>query len=106
MDVLRKKQFKQYTKLSKYQLLPIYYHTLDEKYIQGTPANLFNNTAYIWHTVQHNDTYDNISLYYYGNPTYYWIICDFNRIQNPFDNPVPGTQLMIPTFSDIEFDII
>lgn len=105
MDVLRKKQYKQYDKLSKYQLFPIYYHTLDDKYVQGTPANLFTDTPYIWYTVKDNDTYDSISLYYYGNPTYYWIICDFNRIQNPFDMPEVGIKLMIPTFSDIEFDI-
>ena len=106
MDVLRTKQYKQYNKLSKYQLFPIYWHTLDEKYVQGTPANLLGSTAYIWHTVQHNDTYDNIALYYYNNPTYYWIICDFNSIQNPFDKPKVGTQLKIPTFSDIEFDVL
>lgn len=106
MNVLRKQQYKKYTKLSKYQLFPIYYHTLDDKYVQGTPANLKQSTGYIWHTVQHNDTYDGISLYYYNNPTYYWIICDFNRIQNPFDKPQVGTQIMIPTFSNIEFDVI
>lgn len=105
MDVLKKKQYKQYKKLSKYQLLPIYYHILDKKYVQGTPANLFDDTAYIWHTVQYNDTYDNMSLYYYGNPTYYWVICDFNRIQNPFDKPVVGERIKIPTMSDIEFNI-
>ena len=62
MNVLRKQQYKKYTKLSKYQLFPIYYHTLDDKYVQGTPANLKQSTGYIWHTVQHNDTYDGISL--------------------------------------------
>ena len=104
MDVLRRKQYKQYSKLSKYQLSPIYYHTLDEKYIQGNPCNLSIDTPFIWHTIQHNDSWDGIALFYYGNPTYYWIVCDFNRIQNPFDKPVVGAKIMIPTFSDIVFN--
>lgn len=105
MDVLRKKQYKQYDKLSRYQLIPIYYHILDERYVQGTPVNLYDDTPYVWHTVKQNDTYDNMSLYYYSNPVYYWIICDFNQIQNPFDAPKPGTRLKIPTFSDIKFNL-
>ena len=61
MDVLRKQQYKKYSKLSKYQLFPVYYHSLDERYVQGGPANLSKDTGYVWHTVQHNDTYDSIS---------------------------------------------
>lgn len=104
MDVLRKRQYKQYQKLSRYQLSPIYYHTLDDRYVQHTAYNLYDDTAYIWHITSETDTWDNIALFYYGNPVYYWIICDFNRIQNPFDMPKPGTRIMIPSFSDIKFD--
>lgn len=106
MDVLRKRQYKQYSKLSKYQLFPIFYHTLDEKYVQGIPANLFDDTAFVWHVVKEGDTYDKLAVYYYNNPVYYWIICDYNRVQNPFDVPKVGTKIKIPTFSDIQFDTL
>lgn len=105
MDVLSEKQYKQYQKLSRYQLFPVYWHKLDEVYVQGTSSHLYDDTSYINHVVKPGETVDDLALYYYGNPTYYWIILDFNRIQNPFEELEKDTVLKIPTFSDIEFII-
>ena len=105
MDVIIDKTYKSYKRLSRYNSFPYYYHLLDNKYIGGTTNYLNNVTPFILHKVQQNDTYDNISLKYYNNPTYYWIICDFNHIQNPFEEPYIGTYLKIPTLSQISFEL-
>jgi nucleoid-associated protein YgaU len=51
------------------------------------------------------DTLDTLALYYYNNPTYFWVIADFNRIQDPYADLVVDSVLRIPTFSNIAFDI-
>ena len=104
MDVLKDKQFKRYTRLSRYSSFPIYYNTDDDKYVQGTTSQLNQDISYTLYRVSDRDTYDNISLYFYNNPTYYWIICDFNEIQDPFSKPKVGTTLKIPSISNIKFN--
>ena len=104
MDVLTNKYYKQYDYISRYSPFPIYYHTLDNKYIIGLDKWLKDSTLYSEYVVQKGDTFDKLALRYYNNPTYYWIICSFNRIHDPFDSPQPGTLLKIPSFSNIEFE--
>ena len=103
MDVLTNKSYKSYDYISRYSLCPIYYHTLDDKYITGKDRWLKDTTLYSEYIVKEHDTYDKLALKYYNNPTYYWIICSFNHIIDPFEDPVPGTVLKIPSFSNIEF---
>ena len=64
-----------------------------------------NTTVYTSYEVQRGDTFDSIALEFYNNPTLYWIICSFNRIQDPFTELVEGQVLKIPSISNIEFDI-
>lgn len=105
MEILTDKTYRDYAKLSRYSPFPYYYHTVDDKYIYGTTAYLKDTTSYRMHTVQRGDTFDSLALDYYNNPTLYWIICSFNRIQDPFSSLVEGTQIKIPSISTIEFDI-
>lgn len=105
MDVLTKKNYKNYSKLSRYNPFPYYYHILDDKYVYGKTAYLKDTTIYSSYKVQKNDTYDSIALEFYNNPTLYWIICSFNHIVDPYTNPKEGTMLKIPSISNIEFDI-
>lgn len=102
-DVLTDKQYKEYNKISRYSGIPYYYNTKDNKYVYGMGTNLNDTTPYKIHRVKEEDTLDSISLYYYNNPTYFWIIADFNRIQDPYIKLKVGMQLKIPTFSSIEF---
>lgn len=104
MDLLVNKRYKQPSYLSRYTTFPYYYHILDKKYVQGTVAYLSDKTLYTIHTVKHGDTFDNLALKYYNNPTYYWIICSFNRIQDPFMTLKVGDTLKIPSMSNIEFE--
>lgn len=103
MDVLTNKQYKQYDKLSRYSQFPIWYNKLDDKWITGTPTHL-TSINYTLYKVRQNDTYDLIALWAYNNPTYFWIICNYNNVLNPFENPKPGTFLKLPTMSNIEFE--
>lgn len=105
MDVLKDKQYKDYDRLSRYSNFPIYYNTLNDKYCSGTVTYLDDETEYVLYQTKLNDTYDSISLEHYNNPTYYWIICNFNRIVDPFEIPAEGTILKIPIISNIEFYI-
>lgn len=103
MEVLTNKQYKQFDHISRYSPSPIYYHTLDNKYIVGIDKWLNNDTPYSEYIVRKGDTFDTLALRFYNNPTFYWIICSFNRIHDPFEIPEPGSVLKIPSFSNIEF---
>ena len=106
MSQLINKQFKDYEKISRYSTFPYYYNVIDDKYMYGLTTHLkTDNIKFVNHTVKEHDTLDNIALYYYNNPTYYWVIADFNHIQDPFKKLELGSILRIPTFSNIEFDI-
>lgn len=104
MDVLVNKQYKQYDKFSRYSPLPYYFNVEDDKYVYGTYHQLDDGTNYQIYVTKHNDTYDSIALQFYNNPTYYWIIVDFNRINDPFVPPKEGTRLKIPAFSNLKFE--
>ena len=84
MDCLTDKQTKQYSALSRYTTFYFYYHTLDDKFIYGKTKHLDKNTFFSVHTVVQSDTLDSLALKYYGRPDYYWVIADFNDINDPF----------------------
>lgn len=75
--------------------LPAY--TKEGKYNMSTSSWLKDTDDYEAYTVKEGDTYDSIALVKYNNPTMYWIICDFNRIIDPFVNPTPGDVLLLPS---------
>ena len=103
MDKLIDKSYKTYDYVSRYSGFPYYYDKTDEKYIYGTTSHLNTETPYVIHTIAKGDTLDTLALDYYNNPTFYWIIADFNRIRDPYIKLVVGSQIKIPSFSSIEF---
>lgn len=104
MDILKNKQFREYNYISRYAGFPFYYNTLDNKYVYGTTAQLKTNVPYVLHKVVQNETLDSIALDFYNNPTFFWVIADFNRIQDPYKKLKVGEELKIPTLSDISFE--
>ena len=104
MDILRNETYPQHSNLSRYTLVPIFYNTLDKIYQPGFPVQLSKDILHIKHKVVAGDTLDSLSLWYYGNPTYYWIIADFNDILDPFVPLSVGEYIKIPTFSEITFN--
>lgn len=102
--MLTQKSYKSYDRLSRYMTVPYYYNTLTDKYVYGTSTWLDDTTQYSVYKVKQNDTYDSIALDFYNNPTYFWIICSFNRVLNPFEKPAVGKLLKIPSLSNITFN--
>ena len=103
MDILKDRSYRTYEKISRYNNFPYYYNTVDEKYMYGTTSYLKDNIAYTIHTAVEGDSWDSLALYYYNNPTLFWIICDFNRVQDPFTKIEIGQKIKIPSFSDLDF---
>ena len=101
--MLLNEQRKEYDYFSRYQNTSYYYDTRDDKYVMGITQWLDDTTPYIKHTVQRNDTYDTLALQYYNNPTYWWVIADFNRVLDPFIKPSVGIEIKIPIFSNLQF---
>jgi nucleoid-associated protein YgaU len=102
MDVLTNKQTKTYDHISRYSSFPFYYNTKDKKYIYGTTGQLSQDVEYVAYNVVQGDTLDSLSLKYYGRPDLYWVIADFNRIQDPLEK-LPSI-VNIPTLSNISFE--
>ena len=102
---LSDKSFKEYSYTSRYSPFPYYYNKEDEKYIYGLTAYLDDSTPYVIHTVVSGETIDSIALNYYNNPTYYWIICSFNRISDPFKELKEGSKLKIPSMNSLTYDV-
>lgn len=103
MERLVNKAYKEYGYFSRYTSFPYYYNTEDKKYVYGTTSHINQNATYVLHKVKQNETYDSIALDYYNNPTFFWVICDFNKVQNPFTKPAPDTMIKVPTLADIGF---
>ena len=99
MDVLTNKTAKTSNYYSRYNGRDYYYNKLDNKNQMSTARWLKQNTDYSTYVVKEKDNYDNIALWFYNNPTMYWIICDFNRVLDPLKPPKVGTVLYIPSLS-------
>ena len=102
---LRGKQYKEYDRVSRYAYFPYHYVIEDDKYNYGITSHLKQDVKYISHNVTQGDTLDSLALYYYNNPTYFWVIADFNRIRDPYTNLQVGSTIKIPTFSDVEYKL-
>lgn len=104
MDVLvnKSKRFYEYT--SRYSTFPYYYHTEDKKYIYGITNNLSTNSEFVIHMIKDTDTLDSLALKYYGRPDLYWVIADYNRIQDPYINLYENYNFLnIPSLSGIRY---
>jgi len=104
MDVLINKSKKMYNYTSRYSSFPYYYHKVDKKYIYGITNNLKHDTEYVLHVVKDTDSLDSLALKYYGRPDLFWVIADFNRIQDPYINLFENYNFIyIPSLSGIRY---
>lgn len=103
MDVLINKAYKEYGRVSRYNNFPYYYNVEDKKYVYGTTSYLDDSTPYILHQIEKGDTLDSLALYYYGNPTFFWVIADFNRITDAYESIEDRKDIKIPSFTGLTF---
>lgn len=104
MDTLKNKTYESYDYLSRYTSVPYYFDTLKQRNIYGIGSNLSKDSPYVSHKVNTEDTLHSLSLQYYNNPTYWWIIAYFNDIQDAFVSLKDYyTILRIPNIASITF---
>ena len=102
MNVLKDKSSRTYFYTSRYATLPYYYNTLDKKYMYGISKNLNTNTDYVLHNLVHSDSLDSLALKYYGRPDLFWVIADFNNLNDPYIRLVDKmSSIKIPALSGI-----
>ena len=102
MNVLKDKSSRTYFYTSRYATLPYYYNTLDKKYVYGISKNLSNNTDYVLHNLVDSDSLDSLALKYYGRPDLFWVIADFNNLNDPYIRLVDKmSSIKIPALSGI-----
>ena len=105
MDITDEKGYRTYDSISRYSSVPYYYHKTDGKYFYGLGKQLNDTTAYTVCELTASDTLDSLALKYYGRPDYFWVIADFNRIQNPFLKLSDHmSSIKIPSLSSIEYE--
>ena len=102
MNVLKDKSSRTYFYTSRYATLPYYYNTLDKKYMYGISKNLNTNTDYVLHNLVDSDSLDSLALKYYGRPDLFWVIADFNNLNDPYIRLVDEmSSIKIPALSGI-----
>lgn len=103
MDVLKYPARKSYSYISRYSSINYYYNTNDDKFIYGLSKQLDANTSYVLVDIDEYTTLDSLANKYYGRPDYFWVIADFNRIQDPFITLYPKyKQIKIPSIATIQ----
>ncbi len=104
MNELKNKHFIHYDYKNRDAQTPVYFNTKFQMEVMGIGTNIKKNAPFIIHNVMPGDTLDNLSLRYYNNPTYWWVICQFNLIFDPFIHLADRYKtLRIPSISSIEF---
>lgn len=105
MDILKDKQSKYYDYLSRYASFPIYFNTLDKKFMTGLTAQLSKETSYVVVKVDASTTLDFLANKYYGRPDYFWVIADFNDITDPFITLSDYfTDIKVPSLASVSFE--
>jgi hypothetical protein len=84
MEKLIDKRFETFDYTSRYTGVPYFYDPQSGKDVYGIGQQIQFNTPYIAHQVKTWDTLDSLALKYYNNPTYWWVIAYFNKINDPF----------------------
>lgn len=105
MEKLTNKRAETFDYISRYAGVPYFYDTVHRRDIYGIGQQIRPDTAYFTHILQTGDTLDSLALTYYNNPTFWWAIAYFNKINDPFINLRQNfNALRIPELSNIIFE--
>ena len=104
MKKLTNKRYNSFDYTCRYSTVPYFYDTEKQSDVFGIGSQINFQTAFVSHAVKPEDTLDSLALTYYNNPTYWWIIAYFNKINNPFIQlSAKFSILKIPNISSIIF---
>lgn len=104
MEKLTNKKYPSYDYISRYTGVATYYDTQRNRSMSGIGEQMRKDAPFVSHEVSPEDTLDSLSLTYYNNPTYWWVIAYFNKITDPFINlSSKYSTLKIPSITSIEF---
>lgn len=105
MEKLTNKRAYTYDYNSRYSGIAYFYDTKKNRDVYAIGKQINFNTLYVTHKVAASDTLDKLALHYYSNPSYWWAIAYFNKINDPFiDLALKYTTLKIPTITSIIFE--
>lgn len=105
MEKLTNKRAYTFEYNSRYSGVPYYYDTERHRDIFAIGKQISFDTPYVTHVVKASDTLDKLALHYYSNPSYWWAIAYFNKINDPFiDLAISYKTLKIPTITSIIFE--
>ena len=104
MEKLNNKRYNNFDYTCRYTGVPYYYDTEANNDVYGIGEQMSNKTSFVSHKIMPEDTLDSLALVYYNNPTYWWVIAQFNRILDPFEQlSRKFTIIKIPAISSIIF---
>ena len=105
MNKLTNKRSSSFDYTSRYAGVPYYFDTTKQRDVFGIGTQIRFDTPYLIHKIKESDTLDSLALTYYNNPTFWWVIAYFNKINDPFVDIVRTYKtLRIPTISSIVFE--
>ena len=105
MEKLTNKRSHTFDYNSRYSGVPYYFDTKKNRDIFSIGSQIRFDTSYVAHKVKSEDTLDKLALTYYNNPSYWWAIAYFNKINDPFIRLASRYSLLkIPTISSIVFE--
>ena len=106
MDKLTNKQSAVFDYQSRYAGVPFYYDTVKKRETPGLTYQINFENDYFIHKVKADDTLDKLALVYYNNPTFWWLIAYFNKINDPFiDLKKTYKTLKIPAVTNNTFEV-
>ena len=104
MKKLTNKRYNSFDYTCRYSTVPYFYDPENQSDVFGIGNQINFQTAFVSHAVKPEDTLDSLALTYYNNPTYWWIIAYFNKINDPFIQlSAKFSILKIPNISSIMF---
>ena len=105
MEKLINKRSHTFDYISRYSGVAYYFDAEKNKDIFSIGSQIRFDTPYVAHKVTASDTLDKLALTYYSNPSYWWAIAYFNKINDPFIRLASRySTLKIPTISSIVFE--
>jgi hypothetical protein len=89
---------------SRYANCVLYVDSSDEFIGSRSRIDTASQPDDIFHSVQEGDRIDLLAYRYLGDPTLWWIICDYNDIFYPLDLEL-GAVLRIPSVEHLEMHL-